>query len=158
MPQRDGAQQNHLHIGILTEQGVKQVFELMKKVGAENNLKPIINSPVQIAQLPVSWVVTEVGFKIIIHALASNENLTFKLMEYSPFAINIGRTENGSPAAFGRIIPQNSILAISSDNRYIELSPYDLSLCNKPERDSCLSSLLSNTKSKHCFFTSQKKL
>ena len=149
------AQQNHLHIGILTEEGVNEVFELMKQIGSENNLVPIINSPVQISQLPVSWALTSEGFKIIIHALASNEKRTFKLMEYASFPINIGRAENGSPAAFGRIVPKNSILAIGSDHRYIELSPYELSLCsnfgniklcsehifNKPERESCLSSL-----------------
>ena len=149
------AQQNHLHIGILTEEGVNEVFELMKQIGSENNLVPIINSAVQISQLPVSWALASEGCKIIIHALASNEKKTFKLMEYSSFPINIGRAENGSPAAFGRIIPKNSILAIGSDHRYIELTPYELSLCsslgniklcsehifNKPERESCLSSL-----------------
>ena len=95
------AQQNHLHIGILTEKGGNQAFDLMMKVGSENNLTPIINSAAQISQLPVSLVLTKVGYKIIIHSLASNEKKTFKLLQYTNFSINIDRNEKGFPAAFG---------------------------------------------------------
>ena len=149
------AQANHLNVGLLTAKGVQEVYDLMVKVGSDSNLTPVINNAAQIAQLPTSWVLTKVGYKVIIHCLAASEHLTYKLLKYKSFPINIGKTSTGSPAAFGRIVPEDSILAISSDNRFVELSPYDLSLCNnlggirlcsgnifnKPTKETCLSAL-----------------
>ena len=68
----------------------------------------------------------------------------------------MGRSQaNQGPTVFGKIQPRNSILAIASDNRFVELTPYELSLCsklgeifvcnqnifNKPSKVTCLSSL-----------------
>ena len=148
--------QHRLHIGVLTEEGAKGVFRKIHKIAKNNNLVPIINSPAQLSQLPVSWVLTQTGVKIIIHCMASSESLTFKSFQYKPFIINMGKSEDqDGPAVFGKIQPKNSILAISSDNRFVELSPYELSLCNKmgdirfcsqnifnkPSKITCLSSL-----------------
>ena len=148
--------QHRLHIGVLTEEGAKGVFRKIHKIAKNNNLVPIINSPAQLSQLPVSWVLTETGVKIIIHCMASSESRTFKLFQYKPFIINMGKSKDqDGPAVFGKIQPKNSILAISSDNRFVELSPYELSLCNKmgdirfcsqnifnkPSKTTCLSSL-----------------
>ena len=88
--------------------------------------------------------------------MASSENLTYKLFEFNPFVINMGKSfDNSGPAVFGRITPKSTILAISSDNRFVELSSEELGLCNqigdirlcsqnifnKPSKDTCLSSL-----------------
>ena len=88
--------------------------------------------------------------------MASSEPLTFKLFEYSPFVINMGKSlDQPGPAVFGRITPKNTILAISLDNRFVELSSEELSLCNKlgdirlcsqnifnkPSKDTCSNSL-----------------
>ena len=148
--------QHKLHIGLLSQEGAREVYRRIHKLAKKSNLVPIINNPTQLSQLPVSYVLTETGFKIIIHCMASSENLTYKLFEFNPFVINMGKSsDNSGPAVFGRITPKNTILAISSDNRFLELSSEELGLCNrigdirlcsqnifnKPSKDTCLSSL-----------------
>ena len=145
-----------LHIGALSEPGAREVFQRIHNVAKKSGLTPVINTPSQISELPLSWTLTEKGIKLILHCIVTSESKTFRLYKYNPFIITIGRSQaNEGPAVFGKIQPRNSILAIASDNRFVELTPYELSLCsklgeifvcnqnifNKPSKVTCLSSL-----------------
>ena len=145
-----------LHIGALSEPGAREVFQRIHNVAKNSGLTPVINTPSQISELPLSWTLTEKGIKLILHCIVTSESKTFRLYKYNPFIITMGRSQaNEGPAVFGKIQPRNSILAIASDNRFVELTPYELSLCsklgeifvcnqnifNKPSKVTCLSSL-----------------
>ena len=105
--------------------------------------------------LETSYLLTDSGITLIIHLALASEETTFLIYKYNSLPIMIG-TE-----VFAKIQPKNEILAVGSEEgsghpRYLEISSYDLDLCqklgnvyicknqqifNRPAQSTCLYSL-----------------
>ena len=126
----EAAQLHKFYPGVLSREGAISSFDEIKALAEVRGLTPVIQNAQQFSQLETSFYFTTTGITLIVNIPLTSEQMTFSLFKFNALPIKLGNN------VVLELVPQNSIIAIGEPEsnghpRYVELSLYDLSMCQK---------------------------
>ena len=126
----ESANQGNYHPTILSQEAGIAAYEGIAAKAALRGLKPVINTPQQIAQLETHYSFTPKGVKIIITLPLISSRNSFELYEFQALPIELG------PSAYLYLVSDVPLIGIGEPDRtgkstFVELTHDDLSHCRK---------------------------
>ena len=124
------ANEGRFHPAILSQEAGVAAFESVAAAAELRGMKPIINTPQQLAQLHTHYSFTPRGVKIIISLPLVSRHNSFELYQFNPLPIPIGE------AAYLYLVANVPLIGIGETDltgkaTYVELTHETLSQCQK---------------------------
>ena len=124
------ANEGKYHPSILSQEAAIAAYESVAAAADLRGMKPVINAPQQIAQLPTHYSFTPRGVKVIIKVPLVSRHNSFELYKFNALPIPIGT------AAYLYLVSNVPFIGIGESDitgkaTFVELTHEDLSQCQK---------------------------